>query len=127
MKNMIVTAMSIAIAIIIILIGFTIHGRYIRQVELDNAMTSSMENALLILLNEEGKPESEDEWKSIFMQSLAVQINSASDLTVSFLEADMEKGLLSVEATLTWQHPIGTKGQVSKIMHAIVEEYYEYD
>lgn len=60
-----------------------------------------------------------------FLQSLAIQINSASELTVTFLEADMEKGILSVEATLIWVHPIGTHGSVSSVMTAIMEEYEE--
>ena len=110
MKNMLMAFYAAIIGLLIILIGFTIHGRSIRQVELDNALKSSMEETMVSLLYEEGGPQSEEEWKSMFLQSLVVQINSASDLTVTFLEADMEKGLLSVEATLTWNHPIGTRG-----------------
>lgn len=37
----------------------------------------------------------------------------------------MDKGILSVEATLTWMHPIGTKGSVSKTMTIILEQYDE--
>ena len=77
------------------------------------------------LLYEEGRPQTEEEWKAAFLQSLAIQINSASDLTVTFLEADMEKGILSVEATLNWMHPIGTPGSVSSTMSVIMEEYEE--
>ena len=123
MKNMLVAFYAAIIAFLIILIGFTIHGRSIRQVELDNALKSSMENAMTILLYEEGKPQTEEEWKSDFIRSLALQINSNSDLKVVIMEADMEKGLLSVEATLTWYHPIGTKGSVSSFRTAILEAY----
>lgn len=125
MKNMLIAFYAAMIAILVILIGFTIHGRSIRQVELDNALKSSMENAMTLLLYEEGKPETEEKWKAAFLQSLTVQVNSASDLKVDFLEADMEKGILSVEATLTWFHPIGTKGSVSSVMTAIIEEFEE--
>ena len=123
MKNMLVAFYAAIIAFLIILIGFTIHGRSIRQVELDNALKSSMENAMTTLLYEEGKPQTEEEWKSDFIRSLALQINSNSDLKVVIMEADMEKGLLSVEATLTWYHPIGTKGSVSSFRTAILEAY----
>ena len=123
MKNMLVAFYAAIIAFLIILIGFTIHGRSIRQVELDNALKSSMENAMTTLLYEEGKPQTEEEWTSDFIQSLALQINSNSDLKIVIMEADMEKGLLSVEATLTWYHPIGTKGSVSSFRTAILEAY----
>jgi len=125
MKNMLVAFYAAIIALVIILIGFTIHGRSVRQVELDNALKSSMEEAMTMLLYEEGRPQTESEWKASFLQSLAIQINSASDLTVNILKADMEKGLLSVEATLTWKHPIGTDGSVSSSMTVFLEEYAE--
>ena len=125
MKNMLIAFYAATIAFVIILIGFTIHGRSIRQIELDNALKSSMENAMTSLMYEEGKPQTEDEWKASFLQSLAVQINSTSDLTVHILKADMDKGLLSVEATLSWKHPIGTDGSVTSYMTILREEYQE--
>lgn len=125
MRNMFIAFMAALIMVIIVLTGFTIHGRSIRQVELDNALKSSMESAMTSLLYEEGRPQTEDEWKEAFVQSLAIQINSASDLTVNILEADMEAGILSVEATLNWTHPIGTRGSVSNTMTVIMEEYEE--
>ena len=125
MKNMLIAFYAAIIALVIILIGFTIHGRSVRQVELDNALKSSMEGAMTMLLYEEGRPQTEDEWKAAFLQSLAIQINSASDLAVTILEADMQKGLLSVEAALTWKHPIGTAGRVSSSMTAILDEHEE--
>lgn len=123
MKNMFIAFYGAIIAFIVILIGFTIHGRSIRQVELDNALKSAMENTMVSLLYEEEKPENADVWKEEFLQALAVQINSTSNLRVMFLKADMEKGLLSVKAELTWTHPIGTKGVVSSQMTALLEEY----
>lgn len=125
MKNMLIAFIAAICGVVIILIGFTMHGRSTRQVELDNALKSSMEEAMTSLMYEEGKPENEKEWKAAFLQSLAIQINSASDLTVTFLEADMARGILSVEAVLTWSHPIGTVGTVSSTMTVIMEEYEE--
>ena len=125
MKNMLIAFYSALIAILIILIGFTIHGRSTRQVELDNALKSAMEDAMTSLLYEEGGPQTEEEWKQSFIEALAIQINSTSDLKIVFVEADMKKGILSVEATLTWTHPIGTKGSVSRFMTVVLEEYEE--
>lgn len=125
MKNMLIAFIAAICGVVIILIGFTMHGRSSRQVELDNALKSAMEDAMNSLMYEEGGPENEKEWKAAFLQSLAVQINSTSDLTVTFLEADMARGILSVEAVLTWNHPIGTVGTVSSTMTVIIEEYEE--
>lgn len=125
MKNMIIAFIAALCGVLVILIGFTIHGRTTRQVELDNALKSSMEEAMTMLTYEEGSPQTEEEWKAAFLQSLVIQINSASELTVTILEADMEKGILSAEATLTWVHPIGTTGRVSSTMTVIMEEYEE--
>ena len=125
MRNMLIAFIAALIAVVIILIGFTIHGRSIRQVELDNALKSSMEDAMTSLLYEEGRPETKEEWKAAFLQTLEIQINTKSELTIVFLEADMEEGILSVEATLNWTHPIGTTGSVSNTMTIIMEEYEE--
>lgn len=125
MKNMLTAFIAALCGVVIILIGFTVYGRSTRQVELDNALKSSMEEAMTSLMYEEGGPENEKEWKAAFLQSLAVQINSTSDLTVTFLEADMQRGILSVEAVLTWNHPIGTKGSVSSVRTVILEQYAE--
>ena len=125
MKNMLIAFIAALCGVVIILIGFTMHGRSTRQVELDNALKSSMEEAMTSLMYEEGAPENEKEWKAAFLQSLVVQINSTSDLTVTFLEADMARGILAVEAVLTWNHPIGTVGTVSSTMTVNLEEYVE--
>ena len=123
MRNMLIAFIAALIAVVIILTGFTIHGRSIRRVELDNALKSSMEDAMSSLMYEEGRPQTEDEWIEAFLYSLEVQINSDSDLTVDILEANMEQGILSVEAILSWSHPVGTKGCVSRVMTVIMEEY----
>ena len=122
---MLIAFIAALCGVVIILIGFTIYGRSSRQVELDNALKSSMEEAMTSLLYEEGKPKNEKEWKAAFLQSLAIQINSTSDLRVTFLEADMARGILSVEAVLTWNHPIGTTGSVSSVRTVILEQYEE--
>ena len=125
MRNMFIAFIAALITVVIILTGFTIHGRSMRQIELDNALKSSMEEAMTALMYEENRPQTEDVWKASVYKALESQINSTSDLTVKFIEADLEHGLLSVEATLEWVHPIGSKGRVTRIMTVIMEEYEE--
>lgn len=123
MKKIMFMMLSIVIVLVMIMTVYTIDGKNIRQTELNNALNSSMESAMSQLTLAEGKPNSNEEWVAMFLESLVIQIDSASDLTVTILEADMEKGVLSVEAVLTFKHPIGSLGSVSAERHAILEEY----
>lgn len=123
MKKVLMAVFSVLIIIIFFLVVYTLHGRNIRQTELDNALNTSMKQAMDTLLVMEGKPETEDEWKVMFLQSLVSQVESESELKVNILEIDMDKGLLSVEAILSFTHPIGTKGTVSTQRTAVLEEY----
>lgn len=123
MKKMLIAFISALITVVIILIGFTVLGRDLRRQELKNALKSSMESAMELLLAEEGGPETEEEWRAMFVQSVALQIESTSQLRVVIVESDMEKGYLKAEAVLTWRHPIGTIGSVSEVMDIMLEEY----
>ena len=123
MKKVLITALGILMVLIFIMTYYTLHGRQIRQTELNNAMTSSMEHTMQVLLAEEGVPETEEAWIAMFLQSLTMQIDSASELTVRILEADMQKGILSVEAVLVFGHPLGNQGSVSCYRTVILENY----
>lgn len=128
MKKMIMALMSVFIIIVFILALYTMHGRNYRQTEINNALTVSMENAMELLLYEEGGPKTQEEWEQMFVQSLVVQIESDSELTVHIGEdSDMEKGILTAEAILRFRHPIGTTGTVSTGIRTIILEEYEVE
>ena len=120
--------MSIGCALIIIiffLMFFTIQSRSLRQTELDNAMRVSMERVIETLLVEEGGPRTEEGLEILFINSLVMQINSESNLSAKCKVVDIEKGIISAEAVLTFQYPIGTQGSVSSTKNIILEEYIE--
>lgn len=124
MKKTIMAAILILMVVFVIMIGFTLHGRDLRETELNNAMLSSMENTMEMLLLDEGKPQTEEEWIAMFMESVAVQIESDSELTIRIIDADMNKGYLAAEGILTFRHPIGTNGSVSTgRLDILLEEY----
>ena len=128
MKKMIMAFVASIVIVLIVLIGFTIHGRDLRQTELNNAMYTSMESAMKVLLLEEGGPKTQAEWEQMFVQSLVVQIESDSEMTVHIGEdSDMEKGILTAEAVLRFRHPIGTIGTVSTGIRTIILEEYEVE
>ena len=126
MKKVIMAVLSILTILIFILILYTMHGRNYRQTEIDNALTSSMENAMQILITED-KPKTQSEWEQMFIQSMVMQIESDSELVVNIgRDSNMDKGILTAEAILRFRHPIGTEGTVSTgIRTIILEEYME--
>ncbi len=83
-----------------------------------------MKQAMAQLQLDEGGPSSEDEWIENFVQSVGIQIQSQSNLTVHIYEADMERGLLSAEAILTFRNPIGTESSVTSEKRTILLENY---
>ena len=123
MKKAIFCVLTILIILIFSIAYITIHGRQVRQNELNVALEQSMEKSISLLLENDGKPVSEEEWIEMFCLDLSMQIASASDLTINILDADFEKGLLRVEATLSYRNPIGTTSTVSSERMVLVEQY----
>lgn len=123
MKKAIFCVLTILIILIFSMAYITIHGRQVRQNELNVALEQSMEKSISLLLENDGKPVSEEEWIEMFCLDLSMQIASASDLTINILDADFEKGLLRVEVTLSYRNPIGTTSTVSSERMVLVEQY----
>ena len=123
MKNIVIGIGSCFLAGILVLTLYTLHGRSVRQEELDDALASGMKLALeQVKQGGDGAPGSNEELTALFLQSFLLQIDSNSQVTVHILEADYEKGLLSVEAVLTYRHPIGTEGRVTARRTVILEK-----
>ena len=124
MKKALLAAFSSILILLFLLIFFTLYGWLIRYVEITNALNSSMEHAIAQLQFDEGVPASEDVWINAFAESVAMQINSHSDLEIHIYEADIDKGLLSAEAVLTFLNPIGNETSVTSGKRTILLEEY---
>lgn len=127
MKKIVIGLCSLALILVLILAAYTMYGRSVRKTELDNALSSGMQKAMQMLNAEEYAPLNNEEFIALFMEAFAVNFESSSDVTVHILDADYEKRLLSVEAILTYKHPIGTTGKVAAQKTIIQEEYTEAD
>ncbi len=125
MKKALLAAFSSIIIVLFLLIFFTLYGRLIRYNEVTTALELSMKSAITQIQFEKNAPSSEEIWINDFSQSVATQIESKSDLTLHIYEADMQKGLLSAEAILTFQNPIGTESFVTTGKRTILLEEYE--
>ena len=125
MKKIVICLCSLALIFLLILAAYTLYGRSVRKTELDNALSSGMQKAMQMLNAEEYAPTSNEEFIALFMEAFLMNFESSSDVTVTILDADYEKGLLSAEAVLTFKHPIGTEGKVAVRKTIIREEYTE--
>lgn len=126
LKKALLAMFHIIVILIFILIFFTLYGRAVRHTEVCDALELSMKQAITQLQLDEGGPSTEEEWVEHFIQSIAVQIHSKSDLTVHIYAADMHRGLLSAEAILTFKNLVGTESSVSTGKKTILlEEYYD--
>ncbi len=123
MKNVVIGICSFVLTGILVLTLYTLHGCSIRQEELDDALACGLKTAMeQVKQGGDIAPESDEELKALFLQCFLQQIDSNSQVTVHILEADHEKGLLSVEAVLTYRHPVGTEGRVTATGTVILEQ-----
>lgn len=124
MKKALLSTFYCIIILIFTLIFLSLYSRIIRYTEIRNALELSMQQAIAQLQLDENRPSSEEEWLSIFANSVSSQIQSKSDLEIRIYTADFEKGLLSAEAILTYQNLIGTTSSVSTGKRIILLETY---
>lgn len=122
MKNIVIGICAFVLIGILILTVYTIHGRSIRQAELDQALALALEETIAKTgKNHTDGPKSNEEMTTLFLEKFLTQLESNSQAAVHILDADYEKGLLSAEAVLTYQHPTGREGSVSSRQTAIRE------
>ncbi len=114
MKHIMIGICSFALFGLLLLTIYTIHGRSIRQAELDQALEDAMEQAVASTgeTHLDG-PQNDKELTALFLEKFASQIDSNSQVTVHILDADWQKGLLSAEAVVSFYHPTGKEGKVA--------------
>lgn len=126
MKNIFFGSAVMVCGVLFIIIVMTLSGRQIRQDELnravDNAIKETVDNQFDTRTYSANNT---DEFVADFIEALLVQINSDSTIEINVLDADYEKGLLSVEVISHYLNPIGTKGKVSVERMVIMEQFSE--
>jgi hypothetical protein len=115
MKHVIFAITSGCMMVIICLIVMTVHGRDIRQAELEEALTQSAKQALEgAMVNGDLTICDRKALTAAFMQLFLSRIKGEEDpnrkVCVDVVKADVEKGLLSVRAKEWYTHPNGKKG-----------------
>lgn len=117
-----------AIALAILMIILTISGRALRQSENTDALADAIETSLKNVMQQKAYTiNNSDEFVADFLETLLVQYNSDSKITVKILKQDMEKGLLSVEVDEEYTHPNGNTGTVSVVRTVIFDRSIKQD
>lgn len=123
MKHVINGVIMSAIAFMVIAVVMIISGHSVRKNELEKAVEHAAEQAIGSLDGKENEKISREEFIEIFIENLSMGIESDSEVVVSIMGADSEKGILSVRAVEEYQNPLGKAGKVEAERTIILENY----
>ena len=127
MKNVVMgVMMSIIIALITIII-LTTDDRIIRINEDNTALSNALDESISVI--DTGKYSISDTAQLIsdITQGLLMQIESDADITVNVMDADRDKGIVTIEAVEDYKKPSGASGQAAATRTIILEEKVQDD
>lgn len=130
MKNVVTgIMMSIMMALFIIII-LTTDDRIIRINEVNTALADALDESLNVLDINKYSIADTDELIADVTQGLLVQIESDAEVTVNVMDADNDKGIVTVEAVENFRKASGSAGQTAATRTIILEKQqvqYTYD
>lgn len=104
------TVLVMGLTIIIIV---TMAGRRGRQVEIDSNLPSVVEETVEnMMLDKKYDINNYNEFIADLVSNLSVNLDTDSDIMIKVLNADKEKGLLSIKVIEEYTHPNGNRGKV---------------
>lgn len=127
MKNVVTgIMMSIMIALFIIII-LTTDDRIIRINEVNTALADALDESLNVLDIDKYSITDTDELIADVTQGLLVQLESDAEVTVNFMDADKDKGIVTVEAVENFRKASGSAGQTAATRTIILEKQQVQD
>ena len=130
MKNVVTgIMMSIMMALFIIII-LTTDDRIIRINEVNTALADALDESLNVLDINKYSIADTDELIADVTQGLLMQIESDAEVTVNVMDADNDKGIVTVEAVENFRKASGAAGQTAATRTIILEKkqvQYTYD
>lgn len=122
MKNVVTgIMMSIMMALFIIII-LTTDDRTIRINEVNTALADALDESLNVLDINKYSITDTDELIADVTQGLLVQIESDAEVTVNFMDADKDKGIVIIEAVENFRKASGAAGQTAATRTIILEK-----
>lgn len=123
MKQAVLGTVVLSITLIVASILFSLDSRSIRQQEIENALEEALKTcAESIWADSTYTAQTEDEFAADLIQTLSMQIESDSAVSIRILDLDNEKGIVSAEAVLKYKYPNGKTGTVSTVKTVIMEK-----
>lgn len=123
MKQAVLGTVVLSITLIVASILFSLDSRSIRQQEIENALEEALKTcAESIWADSTYTAQTEDEFAADLIQTLSMQIESDSAVSIRILDLDNEKGIVSAEAVLKYNYPNGKTGTVSTVKTVIMEK-----
>lgn len=114
------------VSVYVAILMLTLFGRAARQSETEYMLAQAIGSSLSGVMQKENHVAADNgELVVDFLKSLLIQANSDSDIQVSILDADSQKGILSVEITEKYRHPNGKEGSVSQVRTVIFDRAQE--
>lgn len=122
MKNVVTgIMMSIMMALFIIII-LTTDDRIIRINEVNTALADALDESLNVLDMDKYSIADTDELIADVTQGLLVQIESDAEVMVNVMDADKDKGIVTVEAVENFRKASGAAGQTAATRTIILEK-----
>lgn len=122
MKNVINGIVMAMITFLVMAAVMVVSGRSIRKNELEKALEQATEQAVEQLNQKGSQRISREEFLEIFKENLSMGIESDSEVVVSIMAADPEKGILSVQAEENYQNPLGNQEKIKAQRTVILEK-----
>lgn len=111
MKNVVLILNGMVLLLLSLIMLMAIYGKMNHSMELQSNLSSVMEEQINeMMLNEEYSITNTQEFLEDFIGNLVVALDGKYDLTVEILQADIEKGILSVRVTAEFFYLNGERG-----------------
>lgn len=130
MKNVVTGIMMSIMMSLFIIIILTTDDRIIRINEVNTALADALDESINVLDIDKYSIADTNELIADITQGLLVQIESDAEVTVNVMDADKDKGIVTVEAVENFRKASGAAGQTAATRTIILEKQqvqYTYD
>lgn len=122
MKNVVTGIMMSIMMSLFIIIILTTDDRIIRINEVNTALADALDESINVLDMDKYSITDTDELIADVTQGLLMQIESDAEVTVNVMDADKDKGIVTVEAVENFRKASGAAGQTAATRTIILEK-----
>lgn len=122
MRKVVLGIMMSILMSMVILIILTQDDRMIRINEDNTALSNALDESISVIDTGKYSISNTSQLISDITQGLLMQIESDADITVNVMDADRDKGIVTIEAVEDYKKPSGVSGQAAATRTIILEE-----